>query len=86
MYCNDTTKIKVGNCLTDTIYPNQGVRQGCILSPLLFNIYLADLPRRLELPETHGPKIGDKILNSVIWADDLVLLSDSEEGLNKMLS
>ena len=85
MYCNDTTKIKLGDHLSDTIYPNKGVRQGCILSPLLFNIYLSNLPGRLSTA-TDGPKIGDKNLNSIIWADDLVILSESEEGLNKKLS
>ena len=84
MYCNDTIKIKLGDHLSDTIYPNQGVRQGCILSPLLFNIYLANLPGRLSTA-IDGPKIGDKNLNSIIWADDLVILSESEEGLNKKL-
>ena len=80
MYSNDTTRIKLGEYLTETIYPNQGVRQGCILSPLLFNIYLADLPRRLQLAQ-NGPKIGDKLVNNIIWADDLVILSETEEGL-----
>ena len=80
MYSKDTTRIKLGEYLTETIYPNQGVRQGCILSPLLFNIYLADLPRRLQLAQ-NGPKIGDKLVNNIIWADDLVILSETEEGL-----
>ena len=60
------------------------MRQGCILSPLLFNIYLSDLPSRLETGRT-GPKINDKILNSIIWADDLIMFSESEEGLNDLL-
>ena len=85
MYFNDETRIKVGDYLSDVIHPNQGVRQGCILSPLLFNIYLADLPARLEAGKT-GPKINDKTFNSIIWADDLLLLSETEVGLNNMLN
>ena len=85
MYFNDQTQIKVGEYLTETIYPNQGVKQGCILSPLLFNIYLADLAQRLEVAQQHGPKIGGKLINNIIWADDLVILSETETGLNDML-
>ena len=85
MYFNDQTQINVGEYLTETIYPNQGVKQGCILSPLLFNIYLADLAQRLEVAQQHGPKIGGKLINNIIWADDLVILSETETGLNDML-
>ena len=85
MYFNDQIKIKVGEYLTETIHPNQGVRQGCILSPLLFNIYLADLPQRLELAQSHGPKVEGRLLNNIIWADDLAILSETEDGLNNML-
>ena len=84
IYFNDETRIKVGDHLSDVIYPNQGVRQGCILSPLLFNIYLSDLPSMLETGKT-GPKINGKTFNSIIWADDLIMFSESEEGLNDLL-
>ena len=87
MYCNDTLKIKLGERLSEAINPNRGVRQGCILSPLLFHIYLADLPRRLEhILFSQAPKIGNNRLSCIVWADDLVIFSETEEGLNSMLA
>ena len=86
MYTNDKCRIKIGNTLSDIIYPNRGVRQGCVLSPLLFNIFLADLPKSLNNTEQHTPVLGEqKKIACIIWADDLVIFSESEEGLNKML-
>ena len=86
MYTNDSSKIKIDGTLSNTLYPNQGVRQGCILSPLLFNIFLADLPRIFNVPECQTPIIeGRDKISCIIWADDLVLFSESEGGLNKMM-
>ena len=48
VYTNNARKIKIGDRLSDTLYPNQGVRQGFILSILLFNIFLANLPKLLR--------------------------------------
>ena len=83
LYTNDRSCVKIGDKLTDTFENTQGVKQGCILSPLLFNIFLADLPKIFK----HNLlKINDKdTLSCVIWADDLLILSDSQEGLNNML-
>ena len=86
MYSHDSTRIKIGDELSDIIYPNQGVKQGCILSPLLFNIFLSDLPKTLNTMENYAPIIGNTTkLNCIIWADDVIILSESEKGLNNML-
>ena len=48
LYQNDNCTVKLSNGLTNAFVANQGVKQGCILSPLLFNIFLADLPDYLR--------------------------------------
>ena len=86
IYMNEKCKIKVGGMLSDTFDANQGVRQGCILSPLLFNIFISDLPEILSKEENNPAKIGpDETISCILWADDLVMISESKEGLTKML-
>ena len=82
----DKVCVKVGNKITEGFQANRGVKQGCILSPLLFNIYLSDLQAKIEPPENAPAFIShDKPLGCLIWADDLLLLSQTEAGLNSML-
>ena len=68
----------------DSFDVNLGVKQGCIISPLLFNIFLSDLPNLLDADIQSGNPTLDH-LSSLFWADDIVLFSESEEGLRKML-
>ena len=87
IYSHEKCQIKIGEFLSKPISSNQGVRQGCILSPILFNIFISDLPGILDKPENHSPYIDDsKKLGCILWADDLVLLSLEEKGLHKMIS
>ena len=87
LYTNDNCCVKVGNNITDTFQANQGVKQGCILSPLLFNIFLSDLVDRFNAEKCKPLDIGkSEKLGCLLWADDLVLLSNSEDGLKHMFS
>ena len=84
IYTNDRVCIKHGEKITDSFGVNLGVKQGCILSPLLFNIFLSDLPRVLEsAAQSSGAGAGHP--SSLFWADDIVMFSESEEGLRGML-
>ena len=86
IYVHEKCKVKIGGYLSETFDVNQGVRQGCILSPLLFNIFISDLPELLDTPENMPAKIdNNKNISCILWADDLVMLSESEDGIRKML-
>ena len=86
-YTKDLSCIKIGGRITNSFTVNQGVKQGCILSPLLFNIFLSDLQPKLEVKENNPTEISpNEPLGCLIWADDIVLLSQTEAGLNNMLN
>ena len=85
LYVKDTASVKIGREFSDPFETNIGVRQGCVLSPLLFNIFLSDLEALL-----HG--CGDNVridsstnISCIMWADDILIFSETEEGLKRKL-
>jgi len=67
--------------LSEPFECTQGVKQGCVLSPVLFSLYINDLPGYLP----GGVIIGDNKINILMYADDLVLLADSQADLQLMI-
>ena len=84
MYDGCTAGVKNGNTITKIFDCKTGVRQGDVLSPNLFNLYVNDLPTHLP-NRLDNPMLGDKSVNCLMYADDLVLISKSKEGLQAQL-
>ena len=61
-----------------------GVKQGGILSPLLFNVYMDNLSIQLH-KQSIGCSVGGTVINHMLYADDIVLFAPSAKGLQKPL-
>ena len=76
--------VRWGSTCSDDFTVTNGVRQGGILSPYLFNVYMDELSVQLHKCMT-GCCIGEKTINHLMYADDLVLISPSSRGLQGLL-
>ena len=74
MYLNDCSAIKQNGYITETFKCRVGVKQGCMLSPTLFNLFLSDLPDTLnKAPVKEDISIKGVKLRSLLYADDLAI-------------
>ena len=78
--------VRTGHGTTDWFQIGKGVRQGCILSPCLFNLYVEYIMRNAGLQETQaGIKIAGRNISNLTYADDTTLMAESEEELKSLL-
>ena len=85
LYAGQETAVRAGHRTTDWFQIEKGVRQGCILSPYLFNFYAEDIMRNAGLDEAKaGIKIAGRNINNLRYADDTTLMAESEEGLKSL--
>ena len=84
MYCNTTASIKFNDMYTKWLDCSSGVRQWDVLSTTLFSIYINDLAK--ETNELGlGVPVGDMKLSILLYADDIVLITENENDLQTML-
>ena len=69
-----------------TFFPSLvGLKQGCNLSPMLFNFFINDFAENLDPILCDAPSLHNLGVNCLLYADDMVLISESKEGLQKSL-
>ena len=78
LYAGQEATVRAGRGTTDWIQIGEGVRQGYILSPFLFNLYAEHIMRNAGLDETQaGTKIARRNINNLRYADDTTLMAES---------
>ena len=86
LYAGQEAKVRAGHGTTGWFHIGKGVRQGCILSPCLFNLYAEYIMRSVGLEEAQaGIKVAGRNINNLRHADDTTLMAESEEELKSLL-
>src|SRR5574340_1250584 len=85
LYAGQKATVRTGHGTTDWFQIGKGVRQGCILSPCLFNLYAKYIMRNAGLEEAQaGIQIAGRNINNLRYADDTTLMAVSEEELKSL--
>ena len=80
LYAGQESKVRTGHETRDWFQIGKGVRQGCILSPCLFNLYAESIMRNAGLEEAQAAiKIAGRNINNLRYADDTTLMAENEE-------
>ena len=86
LYAGQEATVRTGHETTDWFQIGKGVRQGCILSPCLFNLYAEYIMRNAGLEEAQAViKMARRNINNLRYADDTTLVAQSEEELKSLL-
>ena len=86
LYADQEATVRIGHGTSDWFQIGKGVCQGCILSPCLFNLYAEYIMRNARLDEVQaGIKIAGRNINNLRYADDTILMAESEEELKSLL-
>jgi len=86
LYASQEATVRTGHGTTDWFQIGKRVRQSCILSPCLFNLYAEYIMRNAGLEEAQaGIKVARRNINNLRYADDTTLMAESEEELKSLL-
>ena len=84
IYRNVENKVVFGDFESDWFEQEYGVKQGCVLHPTLFSVLMNDLVNMLRQSNI-GIDITSQLINCLLFADDVVLMANSQDELQKLL-
>ena len=84
LYSSVSSCVRVNHFYTNWFHVNSGLRQGCALSPLLFNLFINDLALRIK-SLGKGVNIDNETVSILMYADDILLIAENEDDLQHML-
>ena len=86
LYAGQEATVRTRHGMMNWFKMGKGVRQGCILSPCLFNLYAQYIMQNARLDEAQaGIKIARRIINTLRYADNTTLMAESEEEIKSLL-
>ena len=86
LHAGQEARVRIGHGPADWFQIGKAVRQGCILSPCLFNLYAEYIMRNAGLEEAQaGLKIARRNINNLRYADNTIVMAKSEEELKSLL-
>ena len=86
LYAGQKATVRAGHETTDWFQIGKGVRQGCILSPCIFNLYAEYIMQNAGLDEAQaGIKIGRRNIHNLRYTDNTTLMAESEEVISFLM-
>jgi Reverse transcriptase (RNA-dependent DNA polymerase) len=86
LYMGQKVRVRIEGEFSEPGKVGRGVRQGCPLSPLLFNIYIEELVREALEDVEEGIKVGGSWIKALRFADDQAMMARSQKGLQDMMN
>lgn len=84
IYLNNNIQARINNKLTKPIQVNNGIRQGDSLSPLLFNIIMDEIIKKVRVGR--GYRMGNEEVTIICYADDAMICAENEDDLQRLLN
>lgn len=82
LYKDTRSSVWLKGGVTDDFETSRGLKQGCLLSPLLFLLFIYDICDYLG----DGVLVGDMVINALLYADDLVIMAENKVALQRMIN
>ena len=85
LYNKSTVKVSVNGHLSGDVFYNRGIKQGCVLSPILFILYISDVGKLLE-GHPEGFKLQGYRINGLLYVDDLIIIGQNSKEVEHLLA